>query len=309
MSISRRAFVQVTGAALSGASAGAQSATPPPLVVDSHVHLYSTDEVRYPPKSNPTRPPAGAGTLDRLQREVKLNGVRGVCAVQVSGFYGFDNRLICEAAKANPAWMAGVCTLDPDDTRSPALLAQYKKEYGIRGLRSVPSHSRRLDCPEVRALWKSALDQQIVINLMIHGDLADEACRLLQDFPGASVALDHSLQLEAGPQVNDTLAALRKLSKYNNVRTKVTFIGNGPQGCLDNYPCRSFHSVCLEVIRIFGPERCAWGSHFPQEMYAPRLTYGQALRIFSEVLPLSQEARAAVLGGTAQKLWFPEWRA
>jgi predicted TIM-barrel fold metal-dependent hydrolase len=306
VSLSRRNVLQFTGISALSGGLHRLSAADPPLIIDAHAHLFSPDEIRYPPKVNPARPPAGTGTLERLRREVELNHVRGVCAVQVSGFYGFDNRFVCDAAKANPGWIAGVCTLDPDDPRSPALLAQYRREYGIRGLRSVPSQSGKLDHPGVRALWKSALDEGIVINLMIDAGLADEGSRLLRDFPNAAVVLDHSLQLEAGPRVDETLAALRKLSRYNNVRTKVTFIGNGPQGCLDKYPCRGFHDVCLEVIHIFGPERCAWGSHFPQESYSPRLTYSQALRIFSEVLPLSREARTAVLGGTAKKLWFPE---
>ena len=308
MDLCRRNFLKFTGvSALSAEGVRSLNAQNPPLIIDTHAHLFSSDEKRYPPRGNPARPPGGAGTLERLRREVEANHVRGVCAVQVSGFYGFDNRFICDAAKANPGWMAGVCTLDPDDPHSPELLAQYKREYGIRGMRSVPSRRGKLDHPGVRALWKSALDQGIVINLLTRAGLADEADRLLQDFPDLPVALDHSLQLEAGPRVNETLAALRKLSKHKDVYTKVSFIGNGPQGCLDGYPCRSFHEVCLEVIHIFGPERCAWGSHFPQESYSPKLTYSQALRIFTEVLPLSEEARAAVLGGTAKKLWFKEW--
>ena len=308
MDIRRRNFLKFTGvSALSAGGVRGLNAQAPPLIIDTHAHLFSSDEKRYPPRGNPARPPGGAGTLERLRREVDANHVRGVCAVQVSGFYGFDNRFICDAAKANPGWMAGVCTLDPDDPHSPELLAQYKKEYGIRGMRSVPSRSGKLDHPGVRALWKSALDQGIVINLLTRAGLADEADRLLQDFPGLPVVLDHSLQLEAGPRVSETLAALRKLSKHKNVHTKISFIGNGPQGCQDGYPCGSFHEVCLEVIHIFGPERCAWGSHFPQETYSPKLTYSQALRIFSEVLPLSEEARAAVLGGTAKRLWFKEW--
>jgi predicted TIM-barrel fold metal-dependent hydrolase len=308
MDLCRRTFLELTGiGVLSAGGVRGLNAQPPPLIIDTHAHLFSRDEKRYPPKGNPPRLSADAGTLERLRREVEANHVRGVCAVQVSGFYGFDNRYICDAAKANTSWMAGICTLDPDDPHSPALLAQFKKDYGMQGMRSVPSSSGKLDHPGVRGLWKSALDQGIVVNLLTTAALADEADRLLRDFPGLPVVLDHSLQLEAGPKVNETLAALQKLSKHKNVYTKVSFIANGPQGCMDGYPCQSFHKVCLEVIDIFGPERCAWGSHYPQERYAPRLTYSQALRIFSEVLPLSGEARAAVLGGTAKKLWFPEW--
>ena len=133
----------------------------------------------------------------------------------------------------------------------------------------------------------------------------DEAVRLLADFPTLPVALDHSLGLAAdGPNV-ETMAALRKLARHENCHTKISFIANGPEGCLDGYPCRSFHHVVMQVVDLFGPERCAWGAHFPLERYSPALTYAQAVRIYAEELPLSAEARAAILGGTADRLYFP----
>ena len=60
----------------------------------------------------------------------------------------------------------------------------------------------------------------------------------------------------------------------------------------------------LQVIEMFGPERCAWGAHFPLERYSPQLTYQQALRIYLEELPLSERARRWIVGETANQLWF-----
>ena len=37
------------------------------LIVATHAHLFSSDEYRYPPKKNPSRPPAGTGTLVRRE--------------------------------------------------------------------------------------------------------------------------------------------------------------------------------------------------------------------------------------------------
>ena len=163
----------------------------------------------------------------------------------------------------------------------------------------------RLDHPGVRALWKTAFDNGITVNLQIGYQHAGEADRLLGEFPDLPVALDHTLRMQADGPVAETLAALRKLGRRRNCHTKMSFIANGPRGCQDGYPCRSFHKVVMEVVDIFGPERCAWGAHFPLEKYSPALTYAQALRIYREELPLSAEARAAILGGTAAKLYFP----
>ncbi len=275
------------------------------LVIDTHAHLFSPDEEKYPPRENPSRPPAGKGTIEHLQREMKANGVDGACAVQVGGFYRYDNHFICDSAKAHPSWIAGICTLDPNDPHSPGLLARFAREYGVRGMRSVPARGRQLDHPGVRALWKTALDNGIVINLLTGHELADQADRLLSDFPDLPVALEHALRLQADGPVEGTLEALAKLSKRNNCHVKMSFIANGSAGCSDGYPCRGFHEVVMKVIEMFGPERCAWGAHFPLEKYSPALTYAQHLRIYTEDLPLTSAARAAIVGGTAKKLWFP----
>jgi len=274
------------------------------LAIDTHAHLFSADERKYPPKPNPSRPPAGQGTIEHLRREIDAAGVKAVTAVQVSGFYGFDNRLICDASKAHPDWIAGVVTLDPADPASPAKLAGFVQQYGVKGLRGVPAGGAGLDHPGVRALWRSAYEHSVVVNLQTDYLLADQADRLLAEFSDLPVVLDHCLKLEAGGPVRETLAALRKLAKRPNCHTKLSNIANGPEGCADGYPCKSFQPTMLEVIEMFGPERCAWGSHFPQAKYSPQLTYAQSLAIYLEELPLSAEAKRWIVGETANRLWF-----
>ncbi|MBI1356650.1 MAG: amidohydrolase family protein [Acidobacteria bacterium] len=274
------------------------------LVVDAHAHLFSADETRYPPRKDPSRPPVGTGTIDHLRREMAAAGVTAVTAVQVSGFYGFDNRYMCDASQAHPDWIAGIVTLDPSDPASPSRLAAMAGEFGVKGLRSVPTRDGRIDDPHVRALWRAAHEHSLVVNLQVDHQLADDADRLLEQFPELPVVLDHSLKLEAGGPVRETLAALAKLARRPNCHAKVSNIANGPEGCSDGYPCRSFQPVMLQVIDLFGPERCAWGAHFPLEKYSPRLTYRQALQIYTEELPLNAQARAWIVGETANRLWF-----
>ena len=52
----------------------------------------------------------------------------------------------------------------------------------------------------------------------------------------------------------------------------------------------------------------AGGSNFPNALWTPKLTYSEHLRIFTEALPLSDDAKAQVLGQTARRLWFPDLR-
>src|SRR5687767_9655630 len=88
-------------------------------IVDTHAHIYSPDEKRYPPIDRPLRPSGGKGSLEDLQLDMRANGVERVCLIQTSTFYRWDNRYICDSARASRGWAAGVCTLDPDDPHSP----------------------------------------------------------------------------------------------------------------------------------------------------------------------------------------------
>ena len=276
------------------------------LIVDTHAHLFSRDEETYPPKNNPSRPPEGTGTLERLTEEVERHEVRAATIVQVSGFYGFDNRFIRAVALKNPHWTAGICTLNPLDKSAPAALRRFAREGSMRGLRSVPAPGNRLDHPGVRALWRAASEEGLPVNVLGGHELESQLDVLLADFRSLPVVLDHSLRLQAGARVEETLPALERLSRHRHLYTKLSFIANGERGCRDGWPCSSMHRTVLRVIDLFGAERCAWGSHFPTEKYARPLSYGQHLDIFRKQLPLTEGTRRQILGETARRLWFPE---
>lgn len=276
------------------------------LIIDTHAHLFSEDEASYPPKQDPARPPAGTGTLEKLTGEIERHEVRAATIVQVSGFYGFDNRYIRAVSLQNPHWTAGICTLDPLDERAPESLRAFARDGSMRGLRSVPAPGNRLDHPGVRALWHAASEEGLPVNVLGGYELESQLDTLLDTFRGVPVVLDHCLRLQAGDRAQATLSALERLSRHRHLYAKLSFIANGEQGCSDGWPCSSMFRTVMRVVDLFGAERCAWGSHFPTEKYARPLTYSQHLDIYRNQLPLSESARRQVLGETARRLWFPE---
>ena len=275
------------------------------LIIDVHAHIYSPDERRYKPKANPLRVPGNKGSVEDLQGVMRANGVRAVRAIQTVSFYGYDNGYLCESAKKHHRWLAGVCTLDPDDPHSPGLLQHYVRNYHVRSLRSVPSPSRNsFDDPGVRKLWKVVAEEGISVDIfLMRPDHVQSATKLLQEFPGLTVGFCHCMDLKPGPALEPGIKAVCELARFKNLHAKVDFIGTGTQM---NYPCEDLHSAALRVIDAYGPERCVWASCFPNELWTPKISYGEHLRIFQEALPLSQKAREWILGGTARKLWFPD---
>ena len=273
------------------------------LIIDTHAHIYSPDEKKYPPLPKPLRPPGGRGSTEDLLKEIQAAGVTAVCAIQTQTFYGFDNRYVCDSSRANPTWMAGVCNLNPDDPQSPATLRTLARDCAIRGYRSIPApRSKKLDDDNVRRMWRTAAELGIVVNVLINRGNAAGLGTLLGEFPSLRVVLDHTMNLKAGPDLQPTLAEVLRLARFKNLHAKLTFI---PTGSATGYPCADMHDACLQVIKAYGPERCVWGSDFPCELWCPKVSYTEHLRIFAKDLPLNDDARSKILGGTARRLWFP----
>jgi L-fuconolactonase len=275
------------------------------LIIDCHAHIESHDEQRYPPKNNPRRSPGGKVSVEDLRRVSQAAGVRAVRAIQCVTFYGYDNRYLCDISKPNRDWLRGVCTLDPDDPHSLRLLQQFARDYRVSCLRSIPSPSRKtFDDPNVRNLWKIAADEGLTVDIfLMQPEMAPSATQILQDFPHLTVGFDHCMDLKPGPELAPRLKAVLKLSRFPNLHPKLDFIGTGTE---QKFPCEDLHKPCLKIIDAYGPERCVWGSDFPNDQWTPKITYAEHLRIFTEVLPLKAEARRQILGETARRLWFPE---
>ncbi|MFP6768867.1 MAG: amidohydrolase family protein [Planctomycetaceae bacterium] len=274
-------------------------------IIDCHAHIYSPDEKKYPPVAKPLRVPGGKGSIRDLRQISLAKGVTAVRAVQTVSFYGYDNRYLCDATKANPKWVSGVCTLNPDDPHSPGLLRQHVKDFGVRTLRSTPGNNRRtFDHDGVRQLWKVCADVGATVDIfLMYPEWVAGAEKLLKEFPKLTVGFDHCMDLKPGPIYDKVLSEVLRLSKYRNLYAKVDFISTGTA---IGFPGNDLHDAAMKIINAYGPERCVWGSNFPNVLWTPKMTYGQHLKIFTEVLPLSDKARRQVLGETARRLWFPK---
>src|SRR5690349_20402292 len=107
------------------------------LIIDAHVHIISTDAIRYRSRPKPLRPPHGTATLEHLQMEMTDHAVTACCVVQASSFYDFENRFTMDTAASAPERFAGVCTLDPDNAQSAAELIRHSRNGSAHGLRSL----------------------------------------------------------------------------------------------------------------------------------------------------------------------------
>jgi predicted TIM-barrel fold metal-dependent hydrolase len=113
------------------------------------------------------------------------------------------------------------------------------------------------------------------------------------------VVIEHAMGLRAGG--HDTLRVVCDMARFPNAYAKLTFVVGGSE---EPYPYRDMHDFVHRIIEAYGPDRCMWGSAFPCELWCPKVTFGEHLRLFTEEIPLEASVRRAILGDTPMRLWF-----
>ena len=91
-------------------------------------------------------------------------------------------------------------------------------------------------------------------------DLVNEIIYLGNKFSTLRIVIDHCLMLNTFRKTENTLNELKKLSKLPNIYAKLT---SGTHGSPRIFPHEDMHDPLKKVIDLFSPERCLWGSNFP----------------------------------------------
>lgn len=271
------------------------------LIVDAHVHVYSPDEAHYPARADARRPPLGAGSVEQLDRECLENGVARVVQINALSFYGHDNRFLLDLTASRGERMAAICTHDGEDPDGPARLIADAAHVGVRGIRIVPAAPGGLERAGVHALWRAAADLGLVVNVVVGREQAGALAALLGEFPDTPTVVEHALMIQAATDRAATVRDLRGLARFPNAIAELIDL---PLLSKDRYPFDDAFPTYLEIIEAYGPERCVWGSSYPTELWMPKTTYRESLDAVRVELPIDDGARAAILGLTADRLWF-----
>lgn len=270
-------------------------------VVDTHVHLYHTDESRYPMKSEPLRPPVGTGSMLHLHREMRRAGVGKAVFVQTGSAYGFDNRLLLDSVDNSRGWAVGVCRVDPSDPESPGRLEQIMSSHAIRGIRMEPVGELypMFYNPGATRMWEAARRLGLIVCANLPAKLLMQLANLLARYPSVRVVLDHAAYASASDPAG--LQTVASLARFPNLFVKLSHV---VMGTSQGYPFPDMHEGVRRLIRAFGPDRCMWGSNFPCELWLKKATYLEHLDLFRKEMGLSREDQEAILVGTPVRVWF-----
>jgi predicted TIM-barrel fold metal-dependent hydrolase len=289
-------------------------------VIDTHVHHLDLQRFRYPWLGDAQFVALRSEYLpDDYRADVAESGVQGWIHVQAEVDHATDpvreTEWISELAdRAHAGNVPGpVGCVVYADLRAPDLedvLARHLRHPLTRGVRQeawFDPGSDRADIPRENLLgdprWRAGYARLAEFGLSFDllvwpGQLA-AARALAAEAPGVPVALEHLGLPDPGrdPGLRTWRSGVSALGELPHAYVKLS----GFSALGGREPGR-IRPVVSELIEVFGPERCMFGSNLPVERMAGR--FGELYElVLATLADLSEPERGEVLAGTARRFY------
>ena len=265
------------------------------LIVDAQVHIWgaNTPQRPWPARHAPHRPEPFSA--DDLLKEMNTAGVDAAIIVP-PGWEGDRNDLGLAAARLHPTRFAVMGRLDPAVPESRSILARWRNQPGMLGLRftfHTPQLEPLLTQGHVDWLWSEAEKHGVPLMVLVPPRLLPAIADVAVRHPGLKLTLDH-LSIPKGTKDADAFAhidELVKLAKLPNVAVKATSM---PHYTTEPYPYLGLHPHLRRIIGAFTSRRVFWGTDMTK---LPRGTYRQAVTMWTEEMPwLSEDDKSWIMG-------------
>ena len=266
------------------------------FIADSQVHIWAANTPERPWRAGVHPHREVPLQVDELLREMDAAGVNR--AVLVPPYWDADrNDLVLEAARQHPDRLAAMGRIDTDAPNARALIANWRQQPGMLGLRFTYSLNR----PQVGTaliegrmdwLWEEAGKAGVPIMLVVPHALVHLIDRVAERHPALRLVMSH-LALTSGKKDEEAFRELDKLlviAKRPNVAVKASAL---PAYTNDRYPYRRLHPYLRRVYDAFGPRRIFWGT----DLARLPCSYRQAVTMFTEEIPwLTAEDKEWIMG-------------
>lgn len=237
------------------------------MIIEWNAHMFSRDTDRYPfhpraayiPDSARWSADPLADYLERMASE----GIDRAVLVHPEP-YGDDHRLVLDCLERVPDRLLATSLFYPKDEAAPQkltdLVSQYPKIISTRfhAHRGKVHYLDSFHDPGVRALWQTAGELGLIIELHIGPNFAGQVADVVRDYPTFPVLIDHLAEPHMGSAVEyaDVLA----LAEFDNVYMKLSGLNHFSN---DEPLYEDARPFTRWVTQAFGPERMVWGSGTP----------------------------------------------
>jgi predicted TIM-barrel fold metal-dependent hydrolase len=260
------------------------------LIVDAQVHIWSGGL-----PTNPAHRQVQVFTADELLAEMNAAGVDAAIVHPPSSWDPHANELAIEAVRAHPGRLAILGNFPLDEPESRALIANWKSQPGMLGLRfalNQPHQQTWWTDGTMDWLWPAAEQAGVPIavlgdHLAVLGQVAERHSRL-------KLIVDHLGRdrgaLGQGGAGFANLPDLLWLARYPNVAIKAT---GAPSYSAEAYPYRDIQPYLRQIYTAFGAARVFWGT----DITRMPCTWRQCITLFTDELAwLSDEDKDLTMG-------------
>ncbi|MGD0105534.1 MAG: amidohydrolase family protein [Rhodopila sp.] len=276
------------------------------LTIDAQVHAYE--------RNHPGRPWAAVlhgpyeVTGDDMVAAMDAFGVDGAILVSPFTMYRYDASYAISVRKAYPQRFGLIKPVDTADPGVVDTISEWASTDGAVGIRIMMTRGVSTDAadPGINRVLAAAAKHALPVNLLCWGRL-EQAGQLAARNPGTRLVIDHlGLQQPFEPPVPAEpfadLPKLLALAAHDNIVVKITgacTLSHEP------FPYNDLWNPLFRIFDAFGFDRCMWGTDWTRAVQL--LTYEQGIEAFRVTGRLSEADRAALMGGTLQRVynWAP----
>ena len=275
-------------------------------ILESQVHAYERDHPGRPWAAVLHGPPEVTG--DEMVRAMDAVGVDGALLVSPFTMYRYDASYAIDVHAAHPGRFALIKPVDPADPAVADRIAQWAAQDGAVAVRIMMTRGVSSDPadPGINRVLAAAAKHSLPVNLLCWGRL-EQVDRMAARNPNTRLVIDHlGLQqpFEPPPPMEPfaDLPQVLKLAAHANVAIKISGACTLSR---EPYPYNDIWAPLGRLFEAFGFDRCMWGTDWTRAVAL--LTYQQGVDAFRNTDRLSASDRAALMGGTLQRVydWWP----
>ena len=276
------------------------------VTIDAQVHAYERDHPGRPWTAVLEGPDEVTG--DDMVAAMDAVGVDGALLVSPFTMYQYDASYAIDVHAAHPGRFALIKPVDSTDPGVAETIADWATLASTVAIRIMMRDdvSDDPDDPGITRVLDAAARHGLPVNLLAWGRL-DQVAALAARNPNTRLVIDHlGLQQPfvppAPPEPFASLPELLNLAQYDNVVVKIT------GACTLSHEAFPYNDIWDPLCRIFdafGFARCMWGTDWTRAVKL--LSYAQGVESFRLTGRISDNERAALMGGSLQRIydWSP----
>jgi predicted TIM-barrel fold metal-dependent hydrolase len=264
--------------------------------IDCHNHIF--DPARFPYRDDTVYRPSGQeiGTAAQFAHVMDACGVQHALLVGPTSGYRTDNRCMLDAIAWGEGRFKGIAVVDNDISRTEL---RALKDAGVVGVAFNPAMEGVEVVADAHALLDMLAGFDMFAQIQVTGAQMAELKPLIER-TRARILVDHCGRPDVTEGIDQPgFQALLGLADTGRAVVKLSGMQKFSQQA---HPYEDAQTYMRELLRVFGPDHCVWGSDWPFLRATVRMDYAPLLTLFARVVP-DPAVRRRILWDTPRRLF------